>query len=59
MSLFILVCQFYAILELATFVTDVASWMCNMLLQELHFLSGSYLLNPVKHSNNECTYHLL
>lgn len=48
--LFILFCQFFAILDVAAFVTDVTSLMCNMLLQELHFLTGGYFFNHVKHS---------
>jgi hypothetical protein len=48
-----MVCQFYANLDVAAFVTDVASLICNLLLQELHFLTGSYFFYPVKHSDKD------
>jgi len=55
-----LLCQFYAILDVAAFVTDVASVMCNMFLQELHFLISSYFFNPVKDSDkNMYVLHVL
>jgi hypothetical protein len=37
----------------AAFITDVATLMYYVLLQELYFLTGRYAFNPVKHSDKD------
>ena len=49
----ILVSQYYAVMNAAAFITDVATLMYYVLLQELHFLTGRYASNPVKYSDKD------